>query len=57
MTSPPHIETDPWERVDEWTEVAFDPPPPGSETPEKLLGVAAPYARREVFDRIREAAE
>ncbi|PSQ57459.1 MAG: hypothetical protein BRD23_08475 [Halobacteriales archaeon SW_9_67_25] len=92
MSSPPHIETGPWERVDEWTETAFDsrfvaveahnavyerpgfrervaslvpagidqsmravfttglsfnPPPPGEETPGKLLGVAAPYARRE----------
>lgn len=26
MSSPPHIETSPWERVDEWSEVAFDAP-------------------------------
>ncbi|MEF8782822.1 MAG: hypothetical protein V5A39_07460, partial [Haloarculaceae archaeon] len=92
MSSPPRIETDPWEQVDEWTELAFDapfvtveahnavyerpdfrdavahlipedidespravfttglsfdPPPPGDETPERLLGVAAKYAGRE----------
>ncbi len=92
MSSPPHIETEPWERVEEWTEVAFDarvvtveahnavyerptfrervadlipaeidqsmravfttgltldPPIPGNETPETILSVAAPYARRE----------
>lgn len=99
MSSLPTVETDPWERVDEWTETAFDsrfvtveahnavyerpefreqvehllpadidqsmralfttglsmdPSPPGSETPEKLLGVAAPYARREFRGSLTE---
>lgn len=26
MTEPPHIETEPWERVQRWTETAFDSP-------------------------------
>ena len=99
MSYPPNVETHPWERVDEWTEIAFDsrfvtveahnavyerpafreriaslvptdidqsmravfttglsmdPPPPGNETPEKLLGVAAPYARREFRKSLSE---
>ena len=92
MTSPPHVETEPWERVQEWAETAFDSPivtveavnavyedpafleavrplmpdgieqspravfttalsfsraPPGDETTEKVLGIAAKYASRE----------
>jgi hypothetical protein len=92
VSSPPRIETGSWERVDEWTERAFDVPAvtveahnavyerpdfraavaglmpagidqsmralfttglsfdprlPGSETPDRLLGVAARYAGRE----------
>jgi len=71
VSYPPNVETHPWERVDEWTEIAFDMA--GGIYPlEDLSAVVARRGgrdpgvdvqaqpggdRREVFDRIREAAE